>query len=318
MKRQFTYVNDGINKDAETYEKKFELHKGVIAHYGRRDDLVDAHDDALVLRGDKITGGLKFPAMLDYVYRTGFDHYVYVAPKIGYAAAAISLACNYADKKLTLFSPATKAVGWGQTLPHVFNDHVDHCFIRTAALKNLRAVAKKWCDKHGAHYIPFGLTETPMITNALSAFIKRACDNSEYDIDSVKLIVCACSTGMLLRASMLAYPDIVHAGVAVCRNMQAGETGDAYVISTPYQWEKPAELLPETFDTCATYDGKAWEVLQRIIESKPGLQNERTLFLNVARDINEREIKKSKQIAATVLPPDKTSVDWNKVKIIRR
>jgi len=326
VSNQFTYVNDGVNKDAETFDSKYQLHKGVLAHFSARHDLLDTHEGVHVIRGDKIPGGLKYPPLLDYVYNLDVqtDHFVYVTPKIGYATVALALACKALNKKLSLFSPATKNVGWGQVLPHIYYGNINHYFIRVAALKNLRAIARKWCEKHGAHYVPFGLTNTPAFTNAFAATLalivsanqKRS--DSPVDLTGLERIVCACSTGMLLRASMLAFNQTKHTAVLVCRNMQAGEVGNAKVISTPYPWLKSAKILPSEFDTVATYDGKAWEMIVKTLDKKPELRD-KIMFLNVARDLTPGENERVEELKSKMFKLKHTDVPWRKVgKIIRQ
>ena len=72
------------------------------------------------------------------------------------------------------------------------------------------------------------------------------------------------STAVLTRALQIAWPNATFHGVAVARNMKAGELGRADVISAPEPFTKaikPEEEPP--FPSVNTYDGKAWRYIPK-------------------------------------------------------
>jgi hypothetical protein len=73
---------------------------------------------------------------------------------------------------------------------------------------------------------------------------------------------CAMSTGVLSRGLQLAWPGAQHFGVAVARNIKAGERGQAAIISHPLPFLRDAKVLPP-FPSARNYDSKCWEYIER-------------------------------------------------------
>jgi hypothetical protein len=91
-------------------------------------------------------------------------------------------------------------------------------------------------------------------------------------------IWCAVSTGTMIRALQIGWPDSDPHGVAVARNIHKGEKGIANLVSATMPFLKPhndAKKMP--FPTTAAYDAKAWNEFEK--NAKPG-----AIFINVGSD----------------------------------
>jgi hypothetical protein len=91
-------------------------------------------------------------------------------------------------------------------------------------------------------------------------------------------IWCAVSTGTMVRALQIGWPNAQPYGVAVARNIHKGEIGDAKVVTATMPFLKPHPIADEMpFPSTAAYDAKAWEGFVK--NAKPG-----AIFINVGAD----------------------------------
>ena len=230
--------------------------------------IIEPYEDKMVLRADLSPAGLKAWGAEQLVSQIKEDTLVYVAPRTGHAPHAIVKLAQMYGKKVVLFCPASKCVSNHQAAMLAY-DNVELRFIRIAAMPVLNKYAREWAERNGGKFLPFGLTGTPLVTAGLvRAFV--------YTGKFPEATVCAVSTGTMIRALQIAWPDAVHYGVAVARNMHDGEIGAAKVWSSHQAFQQKAHVQPP-FPSTATYDAKAWEFFQ---EHAPA----NSIFINVGSD----------------------------------
>tara|TARA_B100001179_G_scaffold141637_1_gene102298 strand:+ start:694 stop:1404 length:711 start_codon:yes stop_codon:yes gene_type:complete len=82
-------------------------------------DLLLKIDDFNVIRGDKISGGLKQFALEQWLPEQPFDHFIYCGTVFGYGAPALAYAGKECGKKITIFLSQSKFT------PHWLNDISD-------------------------------------------------------------------------------------------------------------------------------------------------------------------------------------------------
>jgi hypothetical protein len=225
--------------------------------------LVTVRDD-LILTGSKT----RFADLLFSRIKT--SEVVYVAPRYGFAGISL---CNLAEKwgkKLTLFMPACKRISEHQAV--CIEQGALPVFRRVAAMPNLNAMAKEYALDNGAFFIPLGLRH-PLVT---AAIIKVATQLGER-YGEPQEVWTAISTGVLSRALQIAWPLAKFYGVAVARNLHAGEKGRAFIHSSPLAFEQDAKIKPP-FDSASNYDAKVWEYMQHY--ASPG-----AWFWNVAGNL---------------------------------
>jgi hypothetical protein len=183
------------------------------------------------------------------------DTLVYVAPRVGWAPISLAKLCNMYGKRLVLFAPASRVPSKHQQVAMELGAEMR--FYRVAAMPNLQAKAKEFAEKHGYMFAPLGLRH-PLVTAAIIA----TCDRLAKEHGVPKQVWCAMSTGVLSRGLQMAWPKAEHHGVAVARNIQAGERGNAIIHSHPYaftQDEMPALAPP--FPSASNYDAKVWRFM---------------------------------------------------------
>jgi len=229
------------------------------------------HGDYFVVRDDKLGEGSKLRAaefMISKLMAEGFDHFVYVQPRFGFAGITLARVCSMYGAKLTLFMPSSKQI----------SDHQAYCiehgaepeFRRIAAMPNLNRQAKAWADSKKALFIPLGVKH-PYMT---AGMVHTACMLPEpEEFWSV------CSTMVLNRALQIAWPNADARGVAVARSIQPGEKGRATVYShyKNFSSRTDKEHMPP-FPSAENYDAKAWEFVTLL--AKPG-----AFFWNVASSV---------------------------------
>lgn len=261
--------------------------------------VIKMHDGVRVVRddylvGSKVRGGdCMISALPDHI-----DTIVYCQPRFGLAGVSILDVAKRHNKKVVLFMPSSKRISPHQAC--CIEQGAETHFMRIAAMPNLNIAAKKYADERdNCFFVPLGLKHE-LVT---AGFVKTASQIKEPDVVWTVL-----STGVLHRSLQIAWPNAEFHGVAVSRNMKAGEIGHDRVISHPLaftQGVKPKDMPP--FPCIAEYDAKGWapaveyaknnpekDVLFWNVGDEPVLRDE-TLYDSVDsyRDWAKNDVKKS-------------------------
>jgi len=248
-----THIIDGINKDLQgtTREDYLLLAEGWVDPFG--EPTIQKCNGFNVVRDDLIEVGSKGRFADLFVQKQSADHFVYVAPRVGYAGISLARICRKYGKKLTLFAPASKEISEHQALALELGAQLR--FVRIAAMPVLNGYAKQFAVETGGMFIPLGLKH-PLVTAA----IVSVCDRITKTHGEPKEVWSALSTGVLSRGLQIGWPNAKFFGVAVARNMKAGESGRATVLSHPKAFTDPSDIEP-TFPCIRSYDAKAWEFM---------------------------------------------------------
>lgn len=236
--------------------------------------VVEKYKDKYILRADLAPGGLKAFGGERVIAESPHDTMVYCAPRQGHAPDAIAAISKVYGKKCVFFMPSSKTVSDHQGALFAY-DNVEAKFFRIAAMPVLNSYAEKWAKENNAQYLTFGLTGVPTVTAGLINMCRNISNDLGHDPTE---IYCAVSTGTMIRALQLGWPDAKPRGVAVARNIHKGEKGVAEVISAtiPFLTRTPiADTMP--VPTTGAYDAKAWELFDK--EGSPG-----SIFINVGSD----------------------------------
>ena len=205
------------------------------------------------------------------------DSLVYVAPRTGYAPFSLCYLAKKYNKKLYFVMPASKSASDHQLAA------IEHggipIFVRIPAMPTANIWAKKFAEKIGGKYLPFGLKHELVVAGGVRLFYESLKDLNIQEMWTVF------STGVLSRSLQIALPNTKFNAVAVARNVQPGELGRAkfYSYDRPFLKES-REATP--FDSIRTYDAKGWEYMKKY--GKPG-----DWFWNVARNMPKPTIKAS-------------------------
>jgi hypothetical protein len=219
-----------------------------------------------VVRDDLIVG-TKARACDLLCFKIKNDTLVYSQPRTGLAGVSLVDVASRHNKNVVLFMPSSKQISRHQAC--CIERGATVFFERIAAMPNLNLIAKKWAEKNGAFFVPLGLKHE----YATAGIIHAALTIPEPDE-----VYVAISTGVLSRALQIAWPNAKFTCVAVARNLKAGESGNATVISEPLEFTKSESVknLPP-FPTVSTYDAKVWKYI-------PKNTNKRILMWNVGKD----------------------------------
>lgn len=274
----FTITTDRSNKDIPLGMSKAQARDYYLGMYGNfkpkmPEPVVEKYEDKWVLRTDLAPAGLKAYGGEKVIAETKEDVLVYCAPRVGHAPDAIATLAQMYGKKCVFFCPAAAQASRHQAVLKARG--ADLRFIKIAAMPTLNGYARKWAEKHGAKYLPFGLSGVPVVTAGL---VKLAQTVELMIKEQPSEIWCAVSTGTMIRALQIGWPWADARGVVVARNMHDGEIGTARLRSAEIPFlrpVKPDELPP--FQTTATYDAKAWHDFT--VFGKPG-----AIFINVGAD----------------------------------
>lgn len=275
----FKITEDRSNKDIFIGMTRAEAKDYYLEKWGTFESkiglpVVEKFGDKYILRADKAPGGLKAFGGERVIAETKSDTLVYCAPRQGHAPDAIAMLAAMYNKKVVFFCPASKEVSNHQGALFAY-PHVDMRFIKIAAMPVLNSYAKAWAAENDATFLPFGLTGNAMVTAGL---VNMANNVSKIIGHEPTEIYCAVSTGTMIRALQIGWPDAQPYGIAVARNIHPGEIGDAIVESATMPFLKPhpsAKTMP--IPSTAAYDAKAWDLFVK--QGKPG-----SIFINVGAD----------------------------------
>lgn len=275
----FTITDDNSNKDLimnmdrrDGRDYYLDMFGGFKSRFNA--PVIEEYGDKYILRADLAPGGLKAFGGEKVIAETNKDTLVYCAPRQGHAPDAIAMIAKEYNKKCVFFMPASKRVSDHQGALFAY-DHCDMRFFKIAAMPVLNQYAKKWAGENDAKYLPFGLTGVPTVTAGLVNMCRNVSEKLGKDPTE---IYCAVSTGTMIRALQIGWPEAAAYGVAVARNIHKGERGDAILESAtmPFLKRTPiADKMP--IPTTGAYDAKAWELFEK--QGKPG-----AIFINVGAD----------------------------------
>jgi hypothetical protein len=223
-----------------------------------------------------------------YVKNLPTEELVYVQPRQGWAGISLCHLAKMYNKRLTLFMPASAKASDYQL--RTIELGAEPRFVRIAAMPNLNGMAQAYAEKAGATFIPLGLKH-PMVTAGAVWTIH----NFLSSLPAVPLgeMWSVMSTGVLSRALQIALiPDgwTVHA-VAVARNIQEGELGQAHFHTYDKPFSTPTKQGPQLFDSMSTYDAKGFEYLVKRRRMNP--TGNPLWFWNVAGNIDKPKLDAS-------------------------
>lgn len=175
------------------------------------------------------------------------DTLVYIQPRTGLAGVSLAEVCRRHNKKLVLFMPSSKRISEHQAAP--IERGAEARFIRIASTRNLQQYARKWSEERGFTFIPLGLKSEYVVAGLVKTMLSMKAPDEFWT---------AVSTSVLNRSLQIAFPEAKAHGVAVARNLAAGERGRAEIISAPEPFTTPARNTSAPFDIIPTYDLKAW------------------------------------------------------------
>jgi len=268
------HIIDNVNKELNMFYPNRDAYLELTNNFRSKlpDIIMKKHDNINVIREDLILkGGTKTRFGEFYFSTIKKDVVVYVAPRYGLAAVALLELCKLYNKEVIFFMPACKEISDHQA--YVINEKPkDVIFKRIAAMPNLNKLAKEYAELNNYEFIPFGLNHPYVIAGAV-----RVCEELLKNYNEPDELWTAVSTGVLTRGLQIGFENTDMRGVAVARNMKAGELGRTKIISEPIGFHSKEKMLPP-FDTVENYDAKVWKYI-------PKDTNKNIWFWNVAKDV---------------------------------
>lgn len=175
---------------------------------------------------------------------------VYVQPRAGWAGLSLAKLAKDRGLRLILFCPAAAEPSLYQRL--CWDRGAELRAVRVAAMPVLNSYAKAFAQQYGYTFFPLGLR-----VPEAAAGIARVAQGLQGPAPSE--VWAAVSTGVLIRGLQLAWPRARFFGVAVARNVHAGEKGTATLFSHPYPFLKEASYDEKPpYPSASAYDAKVW------------------------------------------------------------
>lgn len=219
------------------------------------DSIVEQYGQVTVINDSHLIGGTKMRAAEYLIKDTPTKGFIYVVPRYGLAAVAISELCKIYHKKFIGFFPASKDPSIHQRI--VLENCHEYHFHRVPSLTTLNLFAKKYALMHGYKYLKQGINYD-LVKWSIAKAARVISD--QYDLPND--LYCAVSTGALISGLQIAWPEKTFHGIAVARNVYRYEIGRALFYSDPKPFQaKETELPP--FDTVKNYDAKVWKFIPK-------------------------------------------------------
>ncbi len=217
------------------------------------DPVVEVHQGVHVVREDVFAGGTKRRFVDAYIAREatlGAREFVYATTVYGGAQIALAHACRAAGVHATVFGAKRNALH-PRTLEAV-KAGAEFIEVPMGFLTNVQAKARTYCERTGAHLMPFGFDSAEARGAISSAAARVRSHHGRFDE-----AWCAVGSGTLIRSLQEAQLAKTYRGVLVGRDH--ANAGDAVQIRHPLSFgadAKPADRPP--FPSCSNYDAKAW------------------------------------------------------------
>jgi hypothetical protein len=264
----------------------------ISSHFGNR----------WVFRGDASITSLKGYGAEQLIAECKEEVLVYCAPRVGMAMDAIATLAKIYGKRCVFFCPASGEASRYQRALIAYGAELR--FIKIAAMPTLNGYAKKWAQKHGARFLPFGLSGSPLVTSGIINLADQISKQVGQDPSEIWMSV---STGTAIRAFQIAWPETKVKGMVVARNMHAGEIGNANLWSanTPFLKDvKPEDRPP--FPSTANYDAKCWLDFENFAAPN-------AIFINVGSD--DKIAKMEEQVKDIVIDSQR---EWHDMRDLHR
>lgn len=255
-----------------------------------------------VFRGDASVTSLKGYGAEQLIAECKEDVLVYCAPRVGMAMDAIATLAQIYGKRCVFFCPASGEPSRYQRALLTYGAELR--FIKIAAMPTLNGYAKKWAQKHGARFLPFGLSGSPLVTSGIINLADQISKQIGQDPSEIWMSV---STGTAIRAFQIAWLQTKVKGMVVARNMHTGEIGNANLWSanTPFLKDvKPDERPP--FPSTDNYDAKCWLDFENFAAPN-------AIFINVGSD--DKIVKMASQVKDVVIDSQR---EWHDMKDLER
>lgn len=218
-----------------------------------------------IVRDDRILGGTKTRALLQFLPTIPSEEVVYASPAYGFAQIALALAAAQCGKRASIFT-AARRVPHARTQRAAQHGATIH-YVPAGYLSNVQAKARQYAEKHAALLLPFGL-DAPWAEDAI-ATVARATGEEPTEV------WCVAGSGTLARGLHQAWPQAKLCCVVIGKQPRLPE-GNVMVYTAPEAFEHEAQD-PPPFPSCSNYDAKAWRFLRA--HGAPG-----ALFWNVGAD----------------------------------
>lgn len=227
--------------------------------------------DIFILDFGKGPCGLKSYGAEKFIAECKSDLLGYAAPRVGHAPEAVATLAEYYGKRAVFFAAASKEVTPHQAVVLGYKTS-ELRFARIPAMPTMNAWIRQWAEKFNGIALPFGFANTPEVTAGLVSM----CETHSLLYGEPPEFYCAVSTGTMIRALQIGWPDSKAFGVAVARSVKKGEKGLADVVTYHKTFYKHSDYMPK-FNTTSTYDAKAYK--RFLDNAKPG-----AVFINVGSD----------------------------------
>jgi hypothetical protein len=217
--------------------------------------------ELLVVRGDLLAGGAKRWALTPLMDRWPEEEFVFGGPAQGYAQLALAYSAADVGKLATFFVAKRREL-------HPLTREAQAAGARiiqvpAGRLSVVQRRAKDYAEAAGAKFCPLGFDLPEMVEEQARLARSLGLDPPE--------VWATAGTGCLSRSLQAAWPSAQHVAVQIGFPPRIGA---ARLLTAPESFDEIARR-PPPFPSCANYDAKSWEFIER--EAQPG-----ALFWNVA------------------------------------
>ena len=195
--------------------------------------IIEEFDGIQVVRDDLLNGGTKRRAFNYYVASLPeVKEFVYASPRQGYAQLSLAYSCRDLNRKCTVTVPKGKRYWLTDEAERLGCKIIE---VPMGYLTNIQHKARVYCEKNGAHLIPFG-GDHPIIVEAMCSEANR------LDINPTEVWT-VISSGVLSRGLQRCWPDAKIYGVKIGHNTTEREMGRAECYRSKYKFQQECKKM---------------------------------------------------------------------------
>ncbi len=207
--------------------------------------LTKINEGLTVLRGDKIRGGLKKLALLEYLPQLNHTNFAYAGTVFGSGGWALATACEELGYKCTLYIAKSK-----HTPDWIADLNPNTCtlvWVEPRPVEHIKSEIE--ITRPDLYMLPLGFDD-PAFIEATAKILKNLLSEQPHQIWLSAL------SGTLARATCLAFPETEIIVVSPVKHV--GDCGHAKIIFAPEKFHHPAQT-PPPYPACPYSCAKLWQ-----------------------------------------------------------
>ncbi|HOO50242.1 MAG TPA: hypothetical protein PLK94_03025 [Alphaproteobacteria bacterium] len=221
--------------------------------------MIEKQNGISILRGDKIRGGLKKLALLEYLPQLNHTNFAYAGTVFGSGGWALATACEELGLRCSLFIAKSKHTS--QWINDLNPNTCDLIWVDPKPVEQIKSEIET--TRPDLYMMPLGF-DNPDFIKSMAKTLKDIIPTPPPQIWLSAL------SGALARAACLAFPETEIIAVSPVKHV--GDCGHARIIFAPEKFHHPAQT-PPPYPACPYSCAKIWQFVDLQANNKAYIIN---------------------------------------------